>query len=82
MLSLYDAVTIPESPCDNPAHKEGKSTHKRKQYPQKTLGVVVENVRRFCPTKIGDKGLVEHVLFLFHKVVWKRNRIARLDHAK
>ena len=28
------------------------------------------------------KGLVEHVLFLFRKVDWKRNRIARLDHAK
>jgi hypothetical protein len=53
MLSLYDAVTIPESERDNPAHEEGKSTHKKKPYPRKTLGVAVENVSRFCPTKIG-----------------------------
>ena len=54
ILSLHDTGTIPESERDNPAHEEGKSTHKKKQYPRKTLGVAVENVSRFCPTKIGD----------------------------
>ena len=54
ILRLYDAVTIPEEERDNPAHGEGKSTHKKKQYLRKTLGVAVENVSRFCPTKIGD----------------------------
>jgi hypothetical protein len=50
-------MTIPESERDRPAQEEGKSTHKKKQYPRKTLGVAVENVSRFCPTKIGDESL-------------------------
>jgi hypothetical protein len=56
MLSLHDAVTILESERDNPAHEEGQSTHKKKHYPRKTLGIAMENVSRFCPTKIGDHG--------------------------
>jgi hypothetical protein len=48
---------------------------------------VIEVRPEWTPPQPGNdalsyKGLVEHVLFLFRKVVWKRNRIARLDHAK
>jgi len=47
-------VNSEEEERDNPAREEGKFTHKKKQYPRKTLGVAVENVTRFCPAKIDD----------------------------
>ena len=53
ILGFHDAVTIPESARDKPVQEEGKSPHKKKPYPRKIQGVTVENVSRFCPTKIG-----------------------------
>ena len=53
ILGFHDAVTIPEAERDHPAQEEGKSPHKKKPYPRKIQGVTVENVSRFCPTKIG-----------------------------
>jgi hypothetical protein len=52
-LRLHDAVPLPAEERDHPAREEGKFTHKKKQYPRQTRGGVVENMSRFCPTKIG-----------------------------
>ena len=52
-LRLHDAGTLPAEERDHPAREEGKFTHKKKQYPRQTRGGAVENVSRFCPTKIG-----------------------------
>jgi len=55
ILGFHDAVTIPESARDKPVQEEGKSPHKKKQYPRKPQGVTGEKVSRFCPTKIGGE---------------------------
>src|SRR5262249_47582172 len=49
-----------EAERDHPAQEEGKSPHKKKPYPRKIQGVTVENVSRFCPTKIGVIGPAMH----------------------